>query len=107
MQIRGNHTDVAGSAGDLDRQFLSVVWNRRADGRAEWANVAPVLSDAVRGKRYLLGDSFSMADVMVGGSLWLASFVDVLAPHDELARYHGRVSDRPAFQRAFADAQAP
>ena len=48
-----------------------------------------------------------MADVMVGGSLWLASFIDVLAPHDELVRYHGRVSDRTAFQRAFADAKAP
>ena len=78
-----------------------------ADGRAEWASVASVLSDAVRGNRYLLGDSFSMADVMVGGSLWLASFIDVLAPHDELVRYHGRVSDRTAFQRAFADAKAP
>ncbi len=78
-----------------------------ADGREQWATVAPVLTEAVRGKRFLLGDPFSMADVMIGGSLWLANLIDVLAPHQELARYHGRVADRPAFQRAFSDAKAP
>ncbi|MFI5302796.1 MAG: hypothetical protein ACHREM_32300, partial [Polyangiales bacterium] len=67
---------------------------------------APVLSDAVRGKRFLLGDSFSMADVLVGGSLWLANLIDVLAPHSELVAYHRRGSDRPAFQQAFSDAKA-
>lgn len=35
---------------------------------------------------------------------YYANFVGVLAPHDALLAYHGRVSDRPAFQRAFADA---
>jgi glutathione S-transferase len=77
------------------------------DGRAHWARVAPVLSRAVDGRRFLLGERFTMADVMVGGSLWLASLVDVLAPHSALVAYHGRVSDRPAFQRAFGDAATP
>lgn len=77
------------------------------DGRQQWASVAPVIADAVRDKRFLLGDAFSMADVLIGGSLWLANLIDVLAPYPDLVAYHGRVSDRPAFQRAFSDAKAP
>lgn len=76
------------------------------DGRRQWAEVAPVLSGALEGKRYLLGDDFSTADVMVGGSLWLANLLGVLSPYPELSAYHGRVADRPAFQKAFADAVA-
>jgi glutathione S-transferase len=77
------------------------------DGRQQWAAVAPVVARGIAGKKYLLGDAFSMADVMVGGSLWLANLIGVLAPHAELTAYYGRVSDRPAFQRAFSDAKAP
>jgi glutathione S-transferase len=76
------------------------------DGRRHWGEVAPVLSQAVAGRRYLLGDTFSMADVMVGGSLWRAGLIGVLEPHPELLAYYRRVSDRPTFQRAFADAKA-
>ena len=74
-----------------------------ADGHAQWAEVAPVLGAGVRGKRYLLGDTFSLADVLVGGSLWLAGFPEVLAPYPELAEYYERVSARPAFRRALSD----
>jgi glutathione S-transferase len=77
------------------------------DGRAQWSQIAPVLSQAVTGKRFLLGDSFSMADVLVGGSLWLATMIDAVAPYPELVAYYGRVTDRPAFQRAFSDAVGP
>ena len=74
------------------------------EGRRQWVEVARVLSDALSGRSWLLGDRFTTADVLVGGSLWLASFVGVLAPHAELVRYYGRVRERPAFQRAFGDA---
>ncbi len=69
-------------------------------GRAEWVEVARALSLAVSDRQFLLGDSFTMADVLVGGSL------GVLAPHSELRAYYGRVSRRPAFTRAFSDAVA-
>ena len=74
------------------------------EGRRQWADVAAVLSRAVAERRHLLGDPFTMADVVVGGALWLASLIGVLDPHAELRAYYGRVADRPAFQRAFADA---
>ena len=78
-----------------------------AAGQAEWREIARALCVALRGRRFLLGDGFSMADVMVGGSLWLADWLGVLAAYPELLAYYGRVSGRPAFQRAFADAALP
>jgi glutathione S-transferase len=74
-----------------------------AEGRRNWEQVAGVVSQAIKGKRWILGDDFTVADCLLGGTLFLANFVDVLAPHPELVAYYGRVSDRPAFQRAFAD----
>jgi glutathione S-transferase len=75
-------------------------------GHCEWQDVTRALTLAVAGGRFLLGSEFSMADVLVGGSLWLADFVGVLAPYPALVDYYGRVSSRPAFARAFADAVA-
>jgi glutathione S-transferase len=72
--------------------------------RAEWAAVASALTLGLRGKSFVLGEHFTIADAMVGGSLWLAQFLGVLAPYPELLRYYERVSSRPAFARAFADA---
>jgi len=72
-------------------------------GRSEWAEVARALRLGLDGRTFLLGETFSIADVMVGGTLWLANFLEVLSPHPELAAYFARVGERPAFRRAFAD----
>ncbi len=78
---------------------------RRADiateGRAEFAEVAPVVARAVAENPYLLGDRFSIADALVGGCLWLADQVGELATHPVLQPYYRRVADRPSFGRAF------
>jgi glutathione S-transferase len=73
-------------------------------GRAEWQEVARALTLAIEGQRFLLGDEFSIADVLVGGSLWLADFLCVLRPYPVLLEYYQRVRSRPAFARAFDDA---
>jgi glutathione S-transferase len=72
-------------------------------GHREWEQVAQALVLGIKGRHFLLGDAFSIADVMVGGALWLADFLGVLGQHPELVSYYGRVSERPAFQRAFGD----
>jgi glutathione S-transferase len=73
------------------------------DGRNTWPHVAQVLSNELEGKPYLLGQNFSAADVMVGGSLWLANAAGVLKGHPVLERYYDRIQERPAFQKGFAD----
>jgi glutathione S-transferase len=57
---------------------------------------------AIRGRDYLLGDSFSMADVIFGGTLRYMLRVEMLKPTPGLTTYTERLSARPALQRADA-----
>ena len=74
-----------------------------AEGRQKFAEVARVLEQALTGKSFILGERFSAADVMLGSTLSWAQFMGLLEGHPELQAYVGRLSERPAFQRAQAD----
>lgn len=54
------------------------------------------------GAPWVLGETFSAADVMLGYTLVVARFVGVLEGHSELVAYLARLEERPAFQRAAA-----
>ena len=49
---------------------------------------------------YLLGETFSAADVMVGCVLAFADMLGMLEGHPRLRDYVGRITARPAFGRA-------
>jgi glutathione S-transferase len=68
--------------------------------REKWVAVADVLSEAVKGRAFLLGDRLTAADVLVGGVLFGAAGVGLLASHEELIRYVESLAARPAFQRS-------
>jgi len=68
--------------------------------RATFTDVARVLSSALDGRTFILGDQFSAADVMIGGMLAWAGFMGLLADHPSLQAYTKRLAERPAFQRA-------
>jgi len=57
---------------------------------------------AIRGKDYLLGDSFSMADVIFGGTIRYMLRFKMLEPTPALTAYDERLAARPALQRAEA-----
>jgi len=57
---------------------------------------------AIRGKDYLLGDSFSMADVIFGGTIRYMLRFKMLEPTPALSAYDERLAARPALQRAEA-----
>ena len=59
--------------------------------------------EATSERPYLLGDAFSAADVMVGYSLMLAHGLMPERIPEALAPYWQRLTERPAYQRAFAD----
>jgi glutathione S-transferase len=61
-----------------------------------------VLSAAIGNGPYLLGAEFSAADVIIGYDCFWASFVKLLADTPKLAGYLDRLSQRPAFRKAFA-----
>jgi glutathione S-transferase len=51
---------------------------------------------------WVMGDDFTAADVMLGYSLAIARFVQVLEKEDPLAEYLDRLEARPAFERSRA-----
>jgi glutathione S-transferase len=90
--------------------FLNTVMLPEAERSAaavekakiQFADVARVLSNALAGRTFILGEQFSAADVLIGGTLGWAGFMGLLAEHPVLQAYVKRLSERPAFQRAQA-----
>jgi glutathione S-transferase len=70
------------------------------EGRRKFKTVAAVLSKALEGKQYLVGDQFTAADIMVGSTLGWSSFLGLLEEQPVLQAYVQRLMQRPAFQRA-------
>jgi glutathione S-transferase len=57
---------------------------------------------AVKDREYVLGDRFSMADVIFGGTLGYMIQFKLLDPSPAVSAYSKRLSDRPAAKRAVA-----
>jgi glutathione S-transferase len=73
------------------------------EGRAQWSEVAGVIERALDGKSFLLGESFTAADVMIGSIAGWVGFMGLLEGFPVLQDYAGRLSARPAYRRAIAD----
>jgi len=71
--------------------------------KAKWSNIVKVLEAAIDGREYIVGNSFTAADIVVGSALGWAAFVGILGDHPKLAAYLQNLQQRPAYQRAHAD----
>lgn len=60
------------------------------------------MESAVRDREFLLGDTFSMADIIFGGTVRYMLRFDMLEPRPALVAYGERLGARPAAQRADA-----
>jgi glutathione S-transferase len=79
-------------------------WDFRP-GQAGWgehASMIAAIESALDGRRFLLGDSFSMADVIFGGTLRYMLRFEMLEPRPPFTAYVDRLGERPALQRADA-----
>jgi glutathione S-transferase len=68
-----------------------------------WGNFDAMMTTihcAIEGKRFLLGDMFSMADVVFGGMLRFLTRIKMIDSTPQLAAYIERLDARPAYQRA-------
>jgi glutathione S-transferase len=75
------------------------------EGQAGWGSFDAMLGameGAVADRQYLLGDRFSMADVVFGGTLRYMLQFKLIEPRPMLAAYAERLGARPALQRATA-----
>ncbi len=77
------------------------------EARDHLAAVFGVLDKAVDPGPYLLGESFSAADVMLGSMAIWADAAAALEPFPSLQKYAQRLSQREAYQRAGGPAVIP
>jgi glutathione S-transferase len=90
-----------------------IKWNaltapQREDEHAQpvrraFASAAKAVEDALGTQKWILGDRFSAADVMLIGTLLWARGLGLLAGHPVLEAYVARGRERPAWARATAD----
>ncbi|MFC6280338.1 MULTISPECIES: glutathione S-transferase family protein [Polaromonas] len=72
---------------------------------AGWGNYASMIAateSAIIGKRFVLGDDFSMVDVVLGGTLRFMLGFNQIEARPEFVAYVERLDERPAYQRAEA-----
>ena len=75
------------------------------DGQAGWGNYEAMIAameSAVHGRDFVLGDTFSMADVVFGGTVRYMLAFKMLEPRPTLQAYADRLAARPALQRSEA-----
>ncbi len=94
---------------ELEPAMVRAIVTRRGSDADETAKAetrlnkaVEVLADVLDRTDYLVGDRFTIADVVVGGVLTSARDYDVLPDSPALGSYSERLDDRPARQRAYA-----
>lgn len=70
-------------------------------GRRDFAIRADALSVALRDRDYLIGESFSGADILVGHSCFMATHTGLIGDYPVLEAYYEGLQQRPAYQRAY------
>ena len=74
-------------------------------GSAGWGDYETMVKaseSAITGRDFILGDTFSMADVIFGGTLRFMLRFKMIEPRPLITAYAERLAQRPALQRAAA-----
>jgi glutathione S-transferase len=74
-------------------------------GQAGWGafeEMVAAMESAVTGRDFVLGDTFSMADVIFGGTIRYMLGFKMMEPRPILSAYAERLGERPALKRAEA-----
>lgn len=74
-----------------------------AEAKRKLATITRVLEPAVEGRSYVVGHSFTAADIAVGSALGWMGFLGLLEQHPKLESYLKGLQARPAYARAHAD----
>jgi glutathione S-transferase len=75
------------------------------DGQAGWGSYEAMLAameSAIAGRQFLLGETFSMADMIFGGTLRFMLAFKMIEPRPAFTAYAERLSARPGLKRAEA-----
>jgi glutathione S-transferase len=73
------------------------------EAKHKWESLVPILESALAKREYIVGDTFTAADVVLGSLAGWVGFLGMLDGTPNLAEYNARLSERPAHQTAYAD----
>ena len=73
-----------------------------ATGWGNYASMMAAVESAIAGRPFVLGDEFSMVDVVLGGTLSFMTDFKQIKPTPAIRAYVGRLKARPASQQAEA-----
>ncbi len=104
-KLRGPYlTWLAYYAGVIEPAFMSKFMNMDVPrGTAGWVKVEEVIdhvASAVKDKPFLLGDTFSAADLVIGGTFAFFGQSPMMPKNDIIAAYGARCVSRPAFAKS-------
>ena len=87
----------------IDHMFSRPPPSRpTAMGYGNYTDTLNTLEKAIGPGPFILGERFSAADVYVGSQIGWGVAMKAIEPRPAFAAYLGRVSQRPAYQRAMA-----
>ncbi len=96
-------------------QYVGMMYSGETDKYAEMVERArqganrmlDSVEAAITGRSFLVGDTLSGADIMMGFTLWSARMLKLLGKqHPETLRYFGELRARPAFAKALAEGRS-
>ena len=86
----------------IDRMFERPEVRQGALGYGSFDTVMEVVAAAVSAGRYLMGEQFTAADVVIGSGLRWGMATKAVPAREEFKSYTERLGERPALQRVYA-----
>ena len=84
----------------MAEKFSGAAGNRMSHGWGDYDTMIHTLEQGLEGHEWILGDSFTAADVMVGSSVVFMRLFDILPESRVLSDYADRCLARPGYQAA-------
>lgn len=88
----------------MSERFNNVPANRGRNGWGDFELMIRTFDEALDGRDWILGETFTVADVMLGSSAIFMRMFEMLPDTQNLSAYADRCMARDAWQRAMAKA---
>jgi len=86
----------------MAEKFSGSEVNKISHGWGDFDSMISTLEQGLTNKDWVLGDSFSAADVMLGSTCYFLKKFGILPENKQLESYVDRCMARPAYQKALA-----
>lgn len=84
----------------MAEKFSKIEPNRGRNGWGDFDSMIRTFDEGLEGKKWILGDRFTAADVMLGSSAVFMRMFEMLPETKNIGSYADRCLARPAFQKA-------